>query len=180
MPKTSWVNRVLGWRGHLFVWRMARQEAAHVPKTSTSQPVVFFNASSRITGMSQNAAFTLLTSWALRLSGVPVRFFVCQRGMSHCVLGTDRADYHKAPPCEACLRQTHRLYRGADVQPFGYHPDPELVAQLMELDVEKLSVFEYNTVKGRLVTPGLSIPLGRLVLPSVRWALRRHTLPDDE
>jgi len=30
------------------------------------------------------------------------------------------------------------------------------------------------------VTPGLSIPLGRLVLPSLRWLLRRHTLPDDE
>ena len=49
-----------------------------------------------------------------------------------------------------------------------------------DLSVEELGAFEYSKVKGSLVTPGLSIPLGRLVLPSIRWALRRHTLPDDE
>jgi hypothetical protein len=180
MPKQNLWSRVSGWRNHLRVLRMARQVAAHIPKTSTAQPVVFFNASTRITGLSQNAAFTLLTSWALRLSGVPVNHFVCQSGMSHCVLGTNRENYHKAPPCRACLRQSRRLYAGSEVYWFSYHPDPDLAAALKGLGVEALSAFEYNTVKGSLVTPGLSMPLGRLVLPSVRWALRRHTLPDDE
>lgn len=180
MPKQNLRYRIAGWRNHLRVIRMARQVAAHIPKTSTAQPVVFFNASTRITGLSQNAAFTLLTSWSLRLSGVPVRYFVCQSGMSHCVLGTDRENYRKAPPCKACLRQSRRLYTGGEVYWFPYTSDPELVAALKGLSVDELCVFEYKTAKGPLVTPGLSIPLGSLVLPSLRWALRRHTLPDDE
>lgn len=180
MPKTNWIQRVTGWRGHLQVLRMARQVAAHVPKTSTSQPVVIFNASARITGLSQNAAFAMLTGWALRLAGVPVRHFVCQSGMSHCVLGVNRSDPYKAPPCQACLRQSRRLYTGSDVHWFEYRPDAELASRLEGLSVEKLSSFEYDTVKGSLVVPGMSIPLGRLVLPSLRWTLRRHTLPDDE
>ncbi len=180
MPKPNLWSRISGWRNHLRVFRMARQVAAHIPKTSIAQPVVFFNASTRITGLSQNAAFTLLTSWALRLSGVPVSHFVCQSGMSHCVLGTNRENYHKAPPCRACLRQSRRLYKDAEVYWFPYHPDPELAAELKGLSVDELSAFEYNTIKGSLVTPGLSTPLGWLVLPSVRWALRRHTLPNDE
>ena len=121
-----------------------------------------------------------LPAWSLRLSGVPVHHFVCQSGMSHCVLGTDRENYHKAPPCKACLRQSRRLYTGADVYWFPFSADPELVAALKGLCVDELCAFEYKTAKGPLVTPGLSIPLGRLVLPSLRWALRRHTLPDDE
>ncbi len=103
MPKSKLWSRISGWRNQLQVIRVARQVASHIPKTSTAQPVVFFNASTRITGLSQNAAFTLLTSWALRLSGVPVHHFVCQSGMSHCVLGTNRENYHKAPPCQACI-----------------------------------------------------------------------------
>jgi capsule polysaccharide modification protein KpsS len=180
MPKPNLWSRIAGWRNHLRVFRMARQVTAHIPKTSTAQPVIFFNASTRITGLSQNAAFTLLTSWALRLSGVSVRHFVCQSGMSHCVLGTNRDNYHKAPPCRACLRQSRRLYAGEEVYWFSYHTESDLATALKGLGVDELSNFEYNTVKGSLVTPGLSMPLGRLVIPSVRWALRRHTLPDDE
>lgn len=180
MPKSNLWSRISGWRNHLLVIRMARQVAAHIPKTSIAQPVAFFNASARITGMSQNAAFALLTSWSLRLAGVPVRHFVCQSGMSHCVLGTDRQDHHKAPPCRACLRQSRRLYTSSDVYWFGYHADDDLAAAVQDLNVDELSTFEYKTVKGSLVTPGLTIPLGRLVLPSLRWALRRHSLPDDE
>lgn len=180
MPKSNLVTRITGWQNHLRVIRMARQVAAHIPKTSLSQPVVFFNASTRISGLSQNAAFSLLFSWALRLTGVPVRHFVCQSGMSHCVLGTDRENYHKAPPCKACIRQSRRLYTLSDVNWFTYQAEEDLTAALRNLNVAELSDFEYDTVKGPLVTPGLSIPLGRLVLPSLRWALRRHTLPDDE
>ncbi len=160
--------------------RLARQIATHAPGASAQQPVVFFNASARITGLSQNAAFGLLTSWGLRLEGVPVRQFVCQSGMSHCVLGTDRDNFHNPPPCAACLRQSRRLNSGAETYWFNYQPDPDLDEAIQGLSVEELGAFEYSKVKGSLVTPGLSIPLGRLVLPSIRWALRRHTLADDE
>ncbi len=180
MPKIKLSNRITEWRNHLRVVSMARQVAIHVPKTASAQPVVFFNATARITGMSQNAAFALLTSWALRLSGISVRHFVCNAGMSHCVLGTDRANHYKAPPCRACIRQSHRLYTASEVHNFTYKADPELEAQLQGLSITELSAFEFNTTKGPLVTPGMSIPLGHLVLPALRWALRRHTIPEDE
>ena len=64
--------------------------ARHAGNDKGQKPVVFFNASTRIHGHSQNAAFSLLTSWAVRLTGVPVVHFVCQAGMSRCVLGTDQ------------------------------------------------------------------------------------------
>lgn len=180
MPKSNLLTRITGWINHLRVINLARQVAAHIPKTSVSQPVVFFNPSTRITGLSQNAAFALLFSWALRLSGVPVRHFVCQSGMSRCVLGTNRDNPGEPPPCRACIRQSRRLYVQSDVTWFEYQVDPDLSEALQDLSVEELSEFEYNTVKGPLVTPGLSIPLGRLALPSLRWALRRHALADDE
>ncbi len=50
------------------------------------------------------------------------------------------------------------------------------------MSVDELSAFEIQLrSKARLViSRPIPIPLGRLVLPSIRWALRRHTLPDDE
>jgi len=172
-------RRLSEWQNHLRVMNLARQVAAHAPHALAQEPVVFFNASSRITGLSQNAAFSLLASWGLRLAGVPVQHFICQGGMSHCVLGTNRENFHKPPPCKACMRQSRRLYFGADTYGFSYQPDPDLVHALENLSIAELSNFEYSKIKGSLVTPGLSLPLGRLVLPSIRWALRRHTLPDD-
>src|SRR5512136_1845504 len=126
MAKANLFTRILEWQNHWRVLRLARQIAAHAPGASAQQPVVFFNASARITGLSQNAAFGLLTSWGLRLEGVPVRQFVCQNGMSHCVLGTDRDNFHKPPPCAACLRQSHRLNSHAEAYWFGYQLDPDL------------------------------------------------------
>lgn len=180
MARSNPLARLSGWRNHLRVLNLARQVAAHVPKTSIDRPVVFFNASARLSGLSQNAAFGLLTSWGLRLAGVPVYHFVCNGGMSPCVLGTDRERYENPPPCRACVRQSQRLYAGAESYWFPFRPDPELEAALEGLSVEELSNFEYKVIKGSLVTPGSCVPLGQLVLPSLRWALRKHTLPDDE
>ncbi len=180
MPQTKLRTRLSEWGNHLRVMTLARQVALHAPRTSAQEPVVFFNASARITGLSQNAAFSLLASWGLRLAGVPVQHFVCSRGMSHCVLGTNREDFYKPPPCRACIRQSRRIHYGADVHWFNYTPDPDLVEELKHLDIAELSNFEYSKIKGSLVTPGLTIPLGKLVVPSIRWALRRYTLQDNE
>ncbi len=79
-------------------------------------PVVVFNASARLAGLSQNAAFSLLAAWSLRLAGYPVVHFVCQSGMSHCVLGTNRQDHRTPPPCESCIAQSRRIYAGAQVR----------------------------------------------------------------
>ncbi|NJN43913.1 MAG: hypothetical protein HC806_03730 [Anaerolineae bacterium] len=52
------------------------------------KPVVFFNASTRLGGISQNAAFATLSAMALQLAGVPVRYFACKAGLERCTLGT--------------------------------------------------------------------------------------------
>jgi hypothetical protein len=173
-------QRISGWKNHWRVVQLARQVATHSQPDPSHKPVAFFNASARLTGLSQNAAFALLTSWGLRLAGISVSNFVCQSGMSHCVLGTNRQNYKKPSPCRACLRQSRRIYTHSDVYWFEYKWSSDLVDALKDLNVDELSNFEYHKVKGPLITPGLSVPLGRLVLPSIRWALRCHTLPDNE
>jgi hypothetical protein len=160
------------------IHQIAVQVARHAPQAESGEApvVVFFNASTRITALSQNAAFSLLTGWGLRLSGVKVVHFVCEQGMSRCVLGLNRADFSQTPPCEACMAQSRRLYAGATVRPFQYMEDPQLAARLEGLSVSELSGFE-TQVPFPTSEP---LPLGRMVLPSVRWTLRRHHLPDDE
>ncbi len=147
------------------------------------KPVVLFNASTRLVGMSLNAAFSLLTAWALRLQKIPVVHFVCQAGMNRCVLGTDRIDPSKSPPCKACIAQSRWFYSSSFVIPFTYNTNPELVELLRGLSLDGLMAFEYQPPVGwthpteGTVSPVL--PLGQLVLPSMRWVLRRHHLPDD-
>lgn len=170
--------RYAGWLNNQRIQSAARQVAARARPMPGQAPVVIFNASTRITGLSLNAAFSLLASWGLRLDGARVIHFVCSSGMSHCVLGTNRDDHTVPPPCAACTAQSRRLYTGAEVKWFEFHRDPALSAALEGLSVAALSAFEYP-----LPLPGGEaplIPLGRLVLPSIRWALRRHTLPDDQ
>ncbi len=160
------------------IHQIAAQVARHAPQAESSEApvVVFFNASTRITGLSQNAAFSLLTGWGLRLSGVKVVHFVCEQGMSVCVLGLNRADFSQPPPCEACMAQSRRLYAGATVRAFEYTEDPQLAARLEGLSVPELSGFETQAP----FPASEPLPLGRMVLPSIRWTLRRHHLPDDE
>lgn len=152
----------------LRVMRLAREVAAQAPASPTKATIVFFNTSTRLRNLSLNAAFSLLTSWGLRLAGLRVVHFVCRAGMSRCVLGTNRDDHTASPPCEACIAQSRRLYTGAEAHWFSYTEDRDLAAALEGLDLEALSHFRYQ---GR--------NLGELVLPSLRWILRRHHLEDD-
>jgi hypothetical protein len=143
---------------------VARHEAA--PDT---RPVVIFNASTRLEGLSQNAAFSLLAGWALRLAGTPVVHFVCNAGLQPCVLGTDREKVEALPPCQGCIAQTRKAYVGAVERWFAYCPEPELEQALKGLTLAQHAEFEFK-----------DMPLGKLVLPSLRWILRKNTLPDDE
>lgn len=185
-PTAALRTRAAGWQNRRRIARLARQverqEKLHSSLNPAARPVVFFNASTRLTGFSQNAAFSLLTSWALRLSGVPVIHFVCQAGMTHCVLGTNRDDYTTAPPCRQCFAFSQKLYAGANVRPFQFQAEARLVDALEGLDVDRLSEFVYHPdVKaGAAASWSEPVPLGALVLPAARWALRRHHLPDDE
>jgi hypothetical protein len=137
------------------------------------RPVIFFNASTRIRGHSLNAAFSLLGAWALRLQGVPVIHFVCNRGMSRCLQGTDQDDVYRSMPCGLCLRQSRVNYAGARQEKFGYEMNFSLAEALAGLNVDALVQFEQPFEE-------TTLPLGQMVLPSIRWRLRRLTLPDDE
>ena len=179
MPRMN--GRITRWQDRRQITRLAGQVAANAHPIAGQAPVAFFNASARLDGLSQNAAFSLLTSWALRLSGTPVVHFVCRAGMSRCVQGTKLEDFRALPPCKACIAQSRRLYSAADVNWLGYQADPELQKAIRGLTLDELSAFEYTIPPGFQEShrpPG--IPLGPLVLPALRWALRRHHLPDDE
>lgn len=175
-------QRASGWQNRRRIARLTRQVAKNAPQPADAAPVLVFNASTRLSGLSLNAAFSLLTSWSLRLGGAPVVQFNCQQGMSQCVLGsayalsTSLQEYPGPPPCETCITQSNRLYAGGNVHAFHYQVKADLAAMLAELNVPALCAFEYSS-PDEFAEPA---PLGRLVLPSIRWALRRHSLPDDE
>lgn len=153
-------------------WRLfwlTRDVARQAQVDGDQKPVIFFNASARIHGLSLNAAFQLLAAWGLRLSGIPVVHFVCQAGMSRCVLGTNRDDASESLPCAPCVAQSKRLYRGADVRWFSFDESTTLVQSLLGLSLDELCNYEHE-----------GVPYGEIVLPSLRWILRRHHLEDNE
>ena len=171
-----WGGIVASWR----LLRLIRQVAGNARLSSELQPVAFFNASSRLTGLSLNAAFTFLTACGLQIAGVPVVYFGCHAGMSRCVLGTNRDDYTEPPPCKKCISQSKNMFAHAPVVWFEYSQDEDLVKALDDIGIEELSNFEYTVSLNGSSGIELNLPLGQLVQPSLRWALRRHNLPDSE
>ncbi len=149
--------------------RMAREVAKAAPDADENQVVVSFNASTRINGLSVNAAFAMLTGWSLRLQGARVVHFVCKRGMPRCVLGTDQDDVYQLPPCQKCLAQSSAIYHKSEVSWLDYYPSEDLAKLLQDTSVSTLKNFVFET-----------IPLGKLCLPSMRWRLRLHHLEDNE
>ncbi len=162
---------------NLKVARYAQRVTRNSP-TPSGAPVVFFKASTGIDDLSWNSGFHLLTTWALRLQGIPVAYFACNAGMSKCVLGTNRDNPQKEMPCKSCVMQSRALYAGVPsriegqrlkVGWFDFQRDPELESQISNLSIDALSTFYYQ-----------NIPLGALCLPGLRWVLRIHHLSDDE
>src|SRR5512140_1626435 len=141
---------------NLQIARMSRDVRRCAPR-ATGAPVAFFKASTGIDDLSWNSAFHLLSSWALRLLGVPVVYFACRSGMSHCVLGTNRDDPHKLPPCKSCVYQSRTLYEGvaaldhdhaggasAGVWWFTYREETALAWALEHLALDKLMDFDFH------------------------------------
>lgn len=155
-------------KGYSELRSMSNEVREHAP-AANQQPVIFFDASTRLDGLSLNAGFAVLSAWSLTLQGIPVVHFACSSGLKPCVLGTNRKDAHAAPPCAGCLRQSEATYSNSQVSNFIFLADPVLDDLLAALDVPQLMDFEYG-----------GMPLGALVLPSIRWILRRHHLLDDQ
>jgi hypothetical protein len=154
---------------------LARGVAHTSRPVANRQPVVFFNASTRLSGLSQNAAFSLLCSWAVRMAGTPVVHFVCQAGMSRCLLGTDETDLSRPMPCGMCIRQSRANFTSANTHWFTYQKDEKLSNALKDLCLDNLLGYEHPMPHGIG-----TIPLGKLALPSLRWRLRLQSLVDDE
>jgi len=136
---------------------------------SGDRPVLFFNASTRTWGVSQNAAFSLLASWGLRLNGETVRYLACMRGMQQCMLGTNRKRLGLAPPCKSCMRLSRQMY-------------PEDLLDKIEAPGKRWNTLpdfsEHRTLASLFEVEYLGLKIGELCLPSLRWVLRRHNIPD--
>ena len=146
---------------------MARQVLENT-LASDQKPIIFFDASTRLSGLSLNAGFAILSAWSLSLQGVPIIHFVCSAGLRPCVLGTNRTAPDAVPPCAECLRQSEAIFSDSQVRYFDFQEDYDLEAKLAGLSLDELMAFDYQ-----------GLPLGKLVLPSTRWILRRHHLADD-
>jgi hypothetical protein len=139
------------------------------PQTKIVSPVIFFNASTRLEGLSLNAAYSLLSSYGIQIGGTPVIHFVCRRGLSRCVLGTNKKNVHINPPCRECIHNSEGIFKNQNIKWFGFSETPELDKEIEELTLDQLLEFTYR-----------GYPLGEKILPSIRWILRRHNLLDDE
>ena len=148
--------------------RLSASVAQGTPLDTTQAPVIFFNASTRLQAMSQNAAYSFLASQALRGQGVPVIQFACQVGMSRCVLGSDRDDVTRRPPCERCAAQSKSVFSNMPVRWFDFQVDSELSKTLEEKNLTGLCELVYQ-----------GAPLGFWAVNSLRWVLRRHHLIED-
>jgi hypothetical protein len=131
------------------------------------QPVLFFNASTRLTRTSLNAAFAWLAANSLQSTGVPVVFMTCMRGLNPCLLATDRENPKKELPCQSCIRLSKSMYNGLQTVPLEFHEDPILFNEVEGLTYHELESYVHE-----------GVPLGELTLPSLRWIMRRHHLED--
>ncbi len=135
--------------------QLAAQVVENAPK-AVGQPVLFFNASTRLAGVSLNAAFSILTAHSLRLQGVPVVHLVCERGMSNCVGKQKRSEPPKPPPCrDAFIRATRFLLRiRKNVLPLH---QMQTWISIWQAWISRLQQLVWE-----------DMPLGKLVLPSAR------------
>ena len=163
------------WKRDWRLYQFNRQIVNNTHPTQDKPTVAFFAASTRLTGISLNAAFSYLTACGLQVADVPVVYFACQAGMSRCVLGTNWQDPSQPPPCSACISQSRRLFAHAPTVDFTYQEDEILRKSVEKLGVSELSKFVHQSTQEMDV-----VPLGKLVLPSLRWVNRLHSLPDDE
>ena len=142
-----------------------------IESDTNDKPVLIFNASTRIHRLSLNAAYGLLAGWGLRLSGTPVHYVVCHKGMQQCILGTDPDDPSAEPPCESCIGRSSAFFPSELVLPLerDWSTFQSATREIAKLDLAGLRSWTFD-----------GLALGSLCLPGLRWALRRHHLANDE
>jgi len=146
-------------------------QAREAKDIGDSRPVVFLIASSHITHFGLGAAIGLLSSWALRLTGQRVVYYVCKEGLSQCVLGSNRQGVVSRPPCDACISLRNSIYP---------------LRHTVELNRESQKLHSLRSELNALTWPELTDycklgwNLGKLCLPSLRWVERRFNLDPNE
>ena len=163
--RREWIQR----NNYRRIGRLARSVKNTKKTGQSSPPVIFFNASTRLQGLSLNAAFSLLSSFGVQLAATPVVHWVCKGGLARCVLGTNNQDVHRLPPCSQCIKNSKSLFNAQNTVWFEYSASPELDEAIQDLSLSQLIEFCYQ-----------GCPLGELILPSLRWSLRCHHLLEDE
>lgn len=131
-------------------------------------PVLYFSPSAKADTPSFLSLVAMTACWGLELSGIPVVRLTCNRGMSRCVVGAQFPN--TTPPCDGCIKLSRRMRETSTEQSFEFDfpPQPELLASLRKQAIEELMAFHYK-----------GVPVGKLVIPSTRWTLRRHNLHEE-
>lgn len=148
--------------------RLSKDVIKNAKETGDQAPVIFFNASTRLQAMSQNAAYSYLTSQALRLQGVPVIQFACEAGLSRCTLGSNRDNVDQTPPCQKCIAQSESVFQNVSTRWFTYSSDPALESAIKNKALSELCDLVYE-----------GAPIGFWAVNTLRWVLRRHHLAED-
>jgi len=91
--------------------------------------------------------------------------------MVQCILGARPNQPAAVPPCRTCIRLSQVLFPKPLTLPIRLEKDAA-TSILNELRVSSVPEMEDWERQG--------IPFGRLVLPGLRWVLRRHHLSDDQ
>lgn len=92
-------------------------------------------------------------------------------------MGTRAQDPSQPPPCKACISQSRRLFAHAPTIDFTFQEDGDLARSLEGLSISDLSKFTFPAVPEMGIQG--AVPLGELVLPSMRWITRLHNLPNN-
>lgn len=129
-----------------------------------SNPVLFFNASTRLTRTSLNAAFEWITANSLQRGGVPVHFLRCDAGLQPCLLATAFGEKN----CAGCRALSQKMYGGLETTAICFEDDNVVANDVEGLGISGLASYIHE-----------GVPLGELTLPSLRWILRKHHLDED-
>jgi len=101
--------------------------------------------------------------------GYPVILLACHSGMTRCLLGTNPEHPKAKPPCKGCIEQSKRMYPENMTSWIDLQLDQEFEKSLKDKTLGELLKVQFS-----------GLPLGEIVLPSLRWILRRQNLKDDE
>lgn len=141
------------------------------PAQNAKSSIALLNTTTSPGWISFTSMIGLLTGWSLRLSGHRVVNWVCHSGMIRCPHGTYRYALGAYPPCNACVQVKSEVLHHSRREYFRFDPT---IRQRFALPKGTASLDELMAMRYK------EIAVGRLCLPSLRHALKRHNLLPDK